>query len=137
MTSSKSKKQIALVAGSSRGIGAGIARYLMQKGFFVYVTYCQNLGRAKQVCKNQTHCKILHLDLTLEQAVKDAFNIIKQDFGYLNLLVNNANIEIPGTTEDITLEVWKKNFSDQSLWHILNHQIRYPSNEEASQEYPH
>jgi len=105
------KQKVAIVTGSSRGIGAGIAQYLMKKGFFVYVTFCTNKKAALSVCKKKKSCRILKLDLRKETDIKKCFDIIKKEHGYLDLLVNNANIETPGTTEEIDIDVWKEIFS--------------------------
>jgi len=40
----ESTNKIALVTGSSRGIGEGIAEYLLTKGFTVYITYLASVN---------------------------------------------------------------------------------------------
>lgn len=102
--------KIALINGSSKGIGAGIAKYLLQKDFFVYVTYNKGKDKAEEQFSKVKNCKILQLDLTIEDSVKNVFETITNDYGKLDLLVNNASIEIPGRTEDISLDVWKQIF---------------------------
>lgn len=106
----KTKNKIALITGSSQGIGAGIAEYLLNKDFFVYVTYFKNEALATEQFKGRKNCKIVKLDVRDEKSVKKVFDIINTDFGRLDLLVNNANIEIPGTTEEIGVETWRKLF---------------------------
>lgn len=107
----KTNNKIALVTGSSRGIGAGIAEYLLNKGFYVYVTYFKNEALANDKFKGKKNCKIVKLDVRDEKSVKNVFNIIDKDFGKLDLLVNNANVEIPGTTEEIGVKIWKELFN--------------------------
>lgn len=102
--------RIAVITGSSKGIGAGIANYLLEKDFFVYVTYNKDKDKAEEQFSNIKNCKILQLDLTNEDSVKSLFETVNNDFGKLDLLVNNASIEIPGRTEDISLNVWKMIF---------------------------
>jgi 3-oxoacyl-[acyl-carrier protein] reductase len=100
----------ALVTGSSKGIGAGIAKYLLKKGFFVYVTYCSSKDKAEKQFSDKENTQILHLDLREKSSVKKVIEKIQQYHSKLNLLVNNANVEIPGTTEEIDLEVWEEIF---------------------------
>ncbi len=38
----KEEGRIALITGSSRGIGAGVAKYLLSKGYFVHCTYLKD-----------------------------------------------------------------------------------------------
>jgi NAD(P)-dependent dehydrogenase (short-subunit alcohol dehydrogenase family) len=103
-------KKIALVTGSSQGIGAGIAEYLLKKNYFVYVTYNNNFELAKQRFSKYQNCKILFLDLTKDESIREVIKVINNDFGNLNLLVNNAAVESPGSTELIDNSDWKKVF---------------------------
>ncbi len=100
--------KVALVTGSSRGIGAGIAEYLLKKDFKVYVTYLKEKERAFSRFKKYKNAVIDQLDVTDEKSVKKLFDSIKKDEGALDLLVNSAAIEIPGKTEEISLATWDK-----------------------------
>jgi NAD(P)-dependent dehydrogenase (short-subunit alcohol dehydrogenase family) len=59
-----------LITESSKGIGAGIAKYLLKKGFFVYVTYCSSKDKAEEQFSDKENVEILHLDLREESSVK-------------------------------------------------------------------
>jgi len=105
------ENKVAIVTGSSRGIGAGIAEYLIQKGFLVYVTYLEHEEEAKERFSKYELAKIVKLDLNDEESVKKVFAQINNEVGKLDLLVNSASIEIPGTTEEIGLDVLQKIFN--------------------------
>lgn len=98
--------KVALVTGSSRGIGAGIAEYLLQKGFKVYVTYLKEKEKAVSRFQKYPHVVIKHIDVADEQSVLDLFEEIGKEMDGLDLLVNSAAIEKPGTTEEISLQTW-------------------------------
>lgn len=84
----------ALVTGSSRGIGAGIALRLATEGARVAVTYSTKPESADKVLASlpgSGHLK-LHLDVGNEASVAAAFEEIAKTFGRLDGLVNNAGV---------------------------------------------
>ena len=100
--------KVAVVTGSSRGIGAGIAKYLLDKQFTVYITYLKEKNRAEELFASYDRAIIKSLDVTNEASVKTLFTSIAKDQNGLDLLVNSAAIEIPGTLEEISLQTWRK-----------------------------
>lgn len=83
-----------LVTGSSRGIGAEIARNLASQGMRVAVTYSRSEDKAKQVYESlsgEGHL-LLSLNVSDESSIKEAFSVIENEFGGLFGLVNNAGI---------------------------------------------
>jgi len=83
-----------VVTGSSRGIGAGIARYLADQGARVAITYSTQAGPAKQVLaslKGEGHL-LLKLDVTSSDSVEKGFETALKAFDGLDALVNNAGI---------------------------------------------
>lgn len=83
-----------LVTGSSRGIGAGIARYLAEEGARVAVTYSSGAESAQKVVAGLpgTGHLCLQLNVSDEASVTAAFEEIAKQFGQLDGLVNNAGI---------------------------------------------
>ena len=105
-------EKIALVTGSSQGLGAGIAKLLGAKGYKVIVTYKSNPEKAKEVV---AHIKseggdalTLQLDVTSEQSVKDCFNQVAEKYEKLDVLVNNAGVDGLSPIETATYERWKE-----------------------------
>ncbi len=103
-------KRVALVTGSSTGIGAGIARYLSENGYFVYATYLKNKALIEKEFKSDKNVSILNLDVRDEKGVKDAIEKIKRDSGRLDLLVNNAAVDYNIPVEEMDLDKWNETF---------------------------
>lgn len=100
--------RISLVTGSSKGIGKAIAETLLKDGQFVYITYLTDHKGAEELHeKYPDNSDVLSLDVRLESSVKDVISHIKKEKGVLDILVNNAAVEIPGDIQSISLKEWK------------------------------
>jgi 3-oxoacyl-[acyl-carrier protein] reductase len=87
-----------LVTGSSRGIGAGIARRLATEGARLAITHIASDEQALQIIaglEGNNHIAV-PLDVTSEESVNTAFGMISEKFGTLHGLVNNAGITKDG-----------------------------------------
>lgn len=86
--------KVALVTGSSRGLGAGIARRLGAAGADVAVTYRKNADAAAAVAATiragGSRCEVFELDMGDVDSVDAAFDSVEAGFGHLDVLVANA-----------------------------------------------
>ena len=92
------KDQCIMLTGSSRGIGATIAKHLSTLGARVTITYSSSKDSAEQVfqeLEGSGHL-LLQMDVTRSESVKEAFEKFINHFGSLSALVNNAGITKDG-----------------------------------------
>lgn len=105
------KKKIAIVTGSSKGIGKAIAQRLGREGYYTYVTYHNDKNGGKNTLETIQSMggagTIINLDVRSEESVARAFMKIKQEQGQLNILINNAGIDIAKNIEDMSYEEWR------------------------------
>jgi NAD(P)-dependent dehydrogenase (short-subunit alcohol dehydrogenase family) len=97
-----------LLTGVSSGIGLTTARYLLDRGFFVYGSI--RGGAGPQVLGQYENFKLLHFDVTDRPAIQRAIQQIKEDGRTLTGLVNNAGIAISGPVETLSEEQVRKQF---------------------------
>jgi 3-oxoacyl-[acyl-carrier protein] reductase len=98
-----------MVTGSSRGIGAGIARLLADEGATVAITYSSSEGPAREVLaslKGTGHI-VVPLQVADEASVQNAFAKTLEAFGELDGLVNNAGI----TKDQLLLRMKEEDFN--------------------------
>ncbi|MEZ2441205.1 SDR family oxidoreductase [Chitinophaga sp. RCC_12] len=108
------KDKIILVTGSSRGIGATIARQLAAAGAKVIVNYAGGKDAAQQVVadiKQQGGDAIaLQADVSKSDEVKALFDAAIAHYGRIDVLVNNAGIMITKLIKDTTDEDFTRQF---------------------------
>lgn len=86
------KKKVALVTGANQGIGFQIAKDLIAHGFTVLIG-SRNLNRGEAAAREiGPDAYALQLDVTDQASVNGAAKRIQQEFGYLDVLIQNAAI---------------------------------------------
>jgi enoyl-[acyl-carrier protein] reductase III len=111
----------ALITGSSRGIGRGIALKLAASGVKVAVHYYQNEVAATetlgQIRKRGSDGVVIQADVTRPEQVSAMFRKVRSEFGKLDIFVSNARPEAATffyPPMDITLEQWDAAFDSQA-----------------------
>ena len=106
-------QKVAIVTGSSSGIGYETALLLARNGFRTYATM-RNLEKAKAISDISKSEKLaLHtikLDVTDEKSVNEAIKTIKSDAGRIDVLVNNAGYGLTGSLEDLSMSEIKAQY---------------------------
>lgn len=106
------ERKVALVTGSSRGIGKAIVTDFAEKGYNVVINYKKENNEAqrlKEELERVYNIKALTIkaDVSDENEVKNMIEQIISEFGKIDVLVNNAGIAIDKEFDDRTVEDWK------------------------------
>ncbi len=102
--------KIALVTGSSRGIGADTVRFLAEAGADVVINYRNKAPRAEklagQLRERGVRVLVVEADLTDPASVQAMFAEVEREFGRLDILVLNASGGMEaGMAEDYALRL--------------------------------
>jgi NAD(P)-dependent dehydrogenase (short-subunit alcohol dehydrogenase family) len=109
MASSPNNQQlsVAVVTGSSSGIGLAASLALAKNGYVTYATM-RNLAKQDSIQsvaeKEHLPVRTVQLDVTDENSVKNAIQSILSESGRIDLLVNNAGYGMTGAFEDIGMD---------------------------------
>jgi 3-oxoacyl-[acyl-carrier protein] reductase len=93
------KDKVVLITGASRGIGAASAKALAQHGATVVINYIKSKGKAEELLdeikKSGGNGIVLQADVREHSAVEAMVDSALREFGKIDILVNNANINFP------------------------------------------
>jgi NAD(P)-dependent dehydrogenase (short-subunit alcohol dehydrogenase family) len=107
------QKSIALVTGSSSGIGFETSLLLARAGFYTYATM-RNLDKSSKIIdiaqEDNLPLEVLQLDVTDDKSVKDAIKIIAGKQRRIDVVVNNAGYGSTGAVEDFSIDEIKAQF---------------------------
>jgi len=100
-----------LVTGASRGIGAGIARELGSEGANVVVNYRSSEAEAREV-RDQIEdgpgsAIVAQADVSSMDDVEAMYERTREEFGPIDVLVNNAGVTVDKKFENMTREDWE------------------------------
>ncbi len=102
---------VAIVTGGTRNIGLAIAERLAQAGYIPVVTYVRNWEAAEAArAALQTlapRAVVIQADVTAPAAVDHLFRLVMDQFGRLDVLVNNVGPFLARTVAEMTVEEWR------------------------------
>ncbi|MBX9584202.1 MAG: glucose 1-dehydrogenase [Gemmataceae bacterium] len=123
MADKKLAGKVALVTGSSRGIGAAIAKRLAADGAKVVVNYAKSQKAADEVVaevkKAGGEAVAVQADTSKPADIERLFAEVKKAFGRLDILVNNAAIMQRGELHEVTPELIDAHFSTNVRGYLL------------------
>ncbi len=101
-----------LVTGSAKGIGAAIIEELASSGYDCVINYHTSEKEAnllnEKIKKYNVRTLVVKCDVSDEAAVNEMFNIIEQELGGVDILINNAAIDLPNIFSKKKVEDFKR-----------------------------
>jgi glucose 1-dehydrogenase len=105
------KNQVVLVTGASSGIGAGIAKEMGGAGATVIVNYASSEESANKVVEEISdadgRAQVIRADVSDEAQVTDMFKKAIEQFGTIDVLVNNSGVQKDSEFVHMTLKQWQ------------------------------
>lgn len=106
------KGQKALVTGANSGIGRGVAIALAHAGADVIVNYYSGEEQAMQTVEEASHCSsrvVAHkADVSQESQVREMYERMFDEFGTIDILINNAGLQMDAPFEQMSLDQWNR-----------------------------
>jgi len=110
----KLKDKVALITGSSRGIGKATAIRFAKEGAKVIINYLYSEAKANQLVKEikkiGSDAIAIKCDVSKENDVKNMVDKTIKEFGKIDILVNNAGIVYDVPLFQKTVSQWKRTF---------------------------
>lgn len=107
--------KVAIVTGSSRGIGRSIAEKLAEQGAAVVINYSSSPELAEEVVQGIQQkggrAAAVQADVSKPEQIARLFQETKQRFGKIDIVVNNAGIMINSLIGDATEEQFDRQFA--------------------------
>ena len=106
-------QKVALVTGSSSGIGFETSLALARDGYHTFASMrdVKKSGELEKIAeKENLPIDVIELDVDNEESIVSAIKKVVSDGGRLDVLVNNAGYGQFGCTEDVSIDDFKKQF---------------------------
>lgn len=105
-------EKVAVITGGSKGIGSAIAERFGQEGMHVVINYNSDKDGANAV-RDQINAAggegvVVQADVSTEEGVKRLVDTAVDQFGDLDVWVNNAGMENQQPTAELSFESWKR-----------------------------
>ena len=127
--------KVALVTGSGRGLGAGIALDLASRGASIVINYAKSSGAAKSVVAQiealgtGSKAVAIQADVSKTLEVSRLFSDAIAHFGRLDIVVSNSGIEAFCKEEDVSEELYDKVFglNTRGQFFVAQHGLKHLS----------
>ncbi len=106
------KRKVCLVTGASRGIGAAIVRELAKSGMHIVINYLSSERAAVELAAENealgVRSLLLKADVSSASDVEKMFSEIESTWGGVDLLVNNAGVDLCGLITETSEEQFER-----------------------------
>jgi len=123
-------QKVAVVTGSSSGIGFETSLALARNGFYTYATM-RNPEKSNLITKTATNEKLplqaLSIDVNIEKSVTDGIDRILNESERIDVLVNNAGFDLTGPLEETSMDEIKGQFETNLFGAIRTMQAVIPT----------
>ena len=120
----------ALVTGGAKRIGRAIALTLAANGADVAITYRESQAEAEQTVRDLAALDVdalaVRTDLGDAESIRETVAAVIEEFGRLDVVVNNAGVFESAALESITVEQWDRMFAANTRAPFLVAQAAYP-----------
>jgi NAD(P)-dependent dehydrogenase (short-subunit alcohol dehydrogenase family) len=107
------QEQIALITGSSSGIGFETSLLLARNGIYTYATM-RNLSKSEEILdrarKDNLPLETLRLDVTDEESISETIDEIIGEKSRIDILINNAGYSLLGPLEQLHIDEIEEEF---------------------------
>jgi NADP-dependent 3-hydroxy acid dehydrogenase YdfG len=97
----------AVVTGAGSGLGRHIARALLTAGYHVALAG-RRADALRETAEGSDATLVVPTDVADPDAVAALFDTVRETWGRLDLLVNNAGVSIGGTVDELSVEDWRR-----------------------------
>ena len=105
--------KVALITGGAGGIGSTIALKLAQKNYDVVINFLNSKEKAfelkeKIINEHKVKCLAIKADVSKEDEVDNMISTIEKELGHVDILINNAAIDLPNLYNQKTAEEFRR-----------------------------
>lgn len=106
---------LVLVTGSTQGVGLAVAKELATKHNYHVLLGVRNIKAGEEIAsgirEDGYRASVVELDLNSAESITHAIEHIKQNYGYLDVLINNAGVLLDHNKDLTTWELYQKTFT--------------------------
>ncbi|MET0634482.1 MAG: SDR family oxidoreductase [Chitinophagaceae bacterium] len=115
----ETKQKVWFVTGASKGFGLALVKLLLSKGIRVAATSREEKELARQVGDPNENFLPLKVDISSDESVKEALRKTVDEFGRVDVVVNNAGYAIFGSVEELTDQEFRQSM-DVNVFGTIN-----------------
>lgn len=97
-----------LITGGSRGIGKAMVYAFARAGYNVLLNFNKSENLANEIASEFSNIKVYGADVACQENVINMINYANENFGGIDILINNAGISYSGLFQDMQPDEWNR-----------------------------